>query len=46
VVLETLAVLGFFLSHATPNDEQREEKHERERKVKVSDESRTQDIGV
>jgi len=44
VVLETLAVLGFFRSHAIPSDEQREEEHERERKV--SDESMTQNIEV
>jgi len=46
VVLETLAVLGFFRSHAIPSDKQREEEHGRERKGKVSDGSRTLDIEV
>jgi hypothetical protein len=39
VVLETLAVLVFFRSHAIPSDEEREEKRERERDEKALDDS-------
>ena len=46
VVLESIAVLVFFRSHAIPSDEEREEERERKRDEKASDESRAQTTQV
>jgi hypothetical protein len=46
VVLETLAVLVFFRSHAIPSDEEREEERQKERDEKALDGSRTPTLQV
>ena len=46
VVLETLAVLVFFRSHAIPSAEEREEERERERDEKALEQSKTPTLQV
>lgn len=46
VVLETIAVLVFFRSHAIPSDEEREQERERVRDEKTLNESRTSTLQV